>query len=42
MKIEKASGPSELSLELIAARERVGIEEMAEICHSPRWIWIAS
>ena len=38
MKTRKAPGPSEVSLELIAASEGLGIQVMAEICHSPRWI----
>ena len=37
----KALGSSEVSLELIAA-SGVGIQVMAEICQSPRWIWNAS
>ena len=32
MKTGKAPGPPEVSLELIAASERVGIQVMAEIC----------
>ena len=42
MKSRKAPGPSEVSLELIAASGGVGIEIMAELCQSPRWIWNAS
>ena len=42
MKTGKAAGPSQVSLELIAASGRVGIQVMAEICQSPRWIWNAS
>ena len=38
----EAPGPSEVSLELIAASRGVGIHVMAEICQSPRWIWNAS
>ena len=39
MKTGKAPGLSEASLELIAASGRLGIQVMAEICQSPRWIW---
>ena len=39
MKTEKDPGPSEASLELIAASVGVGIQVMAE---SHRWIWNAS
>ena len=42
MKTGKDPCPSEVSLELIAATGGVGIEVMAEICQSPRWIWNAS
>ena len=42
MKTGKAHGPSDVSLELIAASGRVGIQVMAEICQSPRWIRNAS
>ena len=42
IKTGKAPGPSEESLELIAARGGVGIQVMAEICQSPRCIWNAS
>ena len=42
IKTGTASGPSEVSLELIAASGRVGIQLTAEICQSPRWIWNAS
>ena len=38
MKTGKAPGPSDLSLELIAASGGGGIQVMAEICLSPRWI----
>ena len=38
----KAPEPSEVSLELITACGGVGIQVMAEICQSPRWIWNAS
>ena len=37
MKTGKSPGPSEVSLELIAAGAVVGIHAMAEICQSPRW-----
>ena len=37
MKTEKAPGPSEVSLELIAASGVVGIQVMAEMPESPRW-----
>ena len=39
MKTGKAPGPSEVSLELIAASGGVGIQVMAEISDCPRWIW---
>ena len=42
MKTGKAHGPSEMSLELIAASMGVGIQVVAEICQSPRWIWNAN
>ena len=42
MKSGKAPGPSEESLELTAASRREGIQVMAEICQSPRFIWNAS
>ena len=38
----KAPGPSEVSLEVIDASGGVGIQVMAEICQSPKWIWNAS
>ena len=38
MKTGNAPGPSEVSLGLIAASRRVGIQVMADICQSPRWI----
>ena len=38
MKTGNAPGPSDVSLELIADIGGVGIEAMAEICLSPRWI----
>ena len=38
MKTGKAHGPSEVSLELIAASGGIGIQVTAEICQSPRWI----
>ena len=41
MKTGKAPGPSEVSLELIAAGEGVGIQVMDKICQSRRWIWNA-
>ena len=37
MKAGKSPGPSEVSLQLIAVSREVGIQEMAEICQSPRW-----
>ena len=37
IKTGKAHGPSEVSLELISASGGVGIQVMAEICHSPRF-----
>ena len=37
IKTGKASEPSEVSLELIAASWGVGIQMMAMICQSPRW-----
>ena len=42
MKTGKASGPSQLQLELLAVSGGVGIQVMDEICQSPRWIWSAS
>ena len=42
IKTGKAPGPSEVSLELIAASRGIGIQVMAEICQSPRWIWNGS
>ena len=42
MKTGKAPGHSQVSLELTAANMEVGIQVMAEICQSPRWIWNAS
>ena len=42
IKAEKAPGPSEVSLDLIAASRRVGIQVIAEIYQKPRWIWKAS
>ena len=39
MKTGKAPGPSEASLELIAACGGVGIQVMVVFCQSPRWIW---
>ena len=42
MKTGKAPWPSDVSLVLIAANGKVGIEVIAEICLSPRWIWNAS
>ena len=42
MKTGKDPGPSEVSLELIAASGGVGSRIMAEICPSPRWIWNGS
>ena len=41
MKTGKASGPSEVSIEFTATSGGVGIQVMAEICQSPRWIWNA-
>ena len=38
----KVLGPSEVSLELIAACGGVGIQVKAEICQCPRWIWNVS
>ena len=38
----KNPGPSEVSIELIAASGGVGIQVMVEICQSPRRIWNAS
>ena len=38
IKTGKSSGPSEVSLEMNAASRGVGIQVMAEICQSPRWI----
>ena len=40
VKTGKAPGPSEVSLELIAASR--GIHVMAEIYQTRRWIWNAS
>ena len=37
-----ACGPSNVSLELIAASREAGIQVMAEIHQMPRWIWNAS
>ena len=42
MKTVKAPTPSEVSLDLIAVSREVGIQVMAEIRQSPRWIWNAS
>ena len=42
VKTGKAPGPSEVSLELIGASGGVGIQVMAEICQSPKWIWNVS
>ena len=42
IKTGKAPGPSEVSLELIAASGGVGIHVMAEIWKSARCIWYAS
>ena len=42
MKTGNAPGASDVSLELIAASGGVGIQVMAEICQSPKWIWNAS
>ena len=42
MKTGKDPGPSQVSLDSIAASVRVGIQLMYEICQSPRWIWNAS
>ena len=42
MKTGKAPGPSEVSLELIAASGGVGIQAMAEICQCLRCIWNVS
>ena len=38
MEIGKDTAPSEVSVELIAASGRVGIQVMAEVCQNPRWI----
>ena len=38
MKTGKHPGLSEVSLELIAVSRRLGIQVMAEIYQSPRWI----
>ena len=42
MKAGKVLGPSDVSLELIAASGEMGIQVMAEMCHSPRLIGNAS
>ena len=42
MKTGKAPGPSEVSLKLIAASGEIGIQVMAKICQSSRWMWNAS
>ena len=42
MKTGKCLGPYKISLELIATSGGVGIQVMAEICQSPRWIWNVS
>ena len=42
MKTGKAPGPLEVSLDFIDAIGGVGIQLIAEICQSPRWIWNAS
>ena len=42
MKTGKAAGPSEVSLEMIAASRRVEIQVQTEICHSPIWFCNAS
>ena len=41
-KTGKDPGPSEVSLQLIAACMGVGIHVMAKICQSHRWIWNVS
>ena len=38
MKTGKAPGPTVVSLELIAASMAIGLEVMAEILQSPRWL----
>ena len=42
MKTGKATGPSGVSVELIAANGGVGIQVMAKYIKNPRWIWNAS
>ena len=42
MRKQIAPGPSEVSLELIAANRGIAIQVMAEICQSPILIWNAS
>ena len=42
MKTEKAFGPSDVSLELIAASREVRIQVMSMLCQSLSWIGIAS
>ena len=41
MKTGNVNGPSEVSLELIAASRGVEIQVMAETYQSPRWNWNA-
>ena len=38
----KAPGPSEASLELIAASGGVRLQVITEICQSSRWVWNTS
>ena len=38
----KASGPSDVSLVSVAASAKVGIQVMADLCQSSRWIRNAS
>ena len=42
MKTGKVPGPSEVPLEFIAASGGIGIQAVANMCQSPRWIWNAS
>ena len=42
LRLKKLPGPSDVSLELIAASRDVGIQVMAEKCQSPKWIRKAS
>ena len=42
VKTGRATGPSDVSLKLNVTSGGIGIQVMAEISYSPRWIWDAS